>query len=178
MMYSNHKKVLVIGGGPAGMQAAITAAERGHRVVLLEKEAELGGRLGLSGSDNLASDGLKACNWAADSCEWVRPEELADQAGPTAEVEQVIRESRNNFRNYLVRRTDTLAIDVRLNTEATPELAASLAPDVIIVAVGAKAKRAEAYRSIAPDFWYIGDCHEAGSTHNALRNGHDAACML
>lgn len=37
------KKVLVIGGGPAGMQAAITAAARGHEVTLVEKNASLGG---------------------------------------------------------------------------------------------------------------------------------------
>jgi len=39
------KKVAVIGGGPAGMKAAITAAERGHKVTLYEKEAVLGGLL-------------------------------------------------------------------------------------------------------------------------------------
>lgn len=39
------KKVAVIGGGPAGMQAAITAAERGHSVTLYEKRSELGGQL-------------------------------------------------------------------------------------------------------------------------------------
>lgn len=37
------KKVLVIGGGMAGMQAAITAADIGFDVVLAEREAELGG---------------------------------------------------------------------------------------------------------------------------------------
>ncbi|MEE8354005.1 MAG: FAD-dependent oxidoreductase [Dehalococcoidales bacterium] len=37
------KKVLVIGGGVAGMEAARIAAERGHQVTLMEKEAELGG---------------------------------------------------------------------------------------------------------------------------------------
>jgi len=37
------KKVAVIGGGPAGMKAAITAAERGHKVTLYEKESTLGG---------------------------------------------------------------------------------------------------------------------------------------
>lgn len=41
----NHKRVLVIGGGPGGMQAAITAAQRGHEVILVEKEAKLGGNL-------------------------------------------------------------------------------------------------------------------------------------
>jgi NADPH-dependent 2,4-dienoyl-CoA reductase/sulfur reductase-like enzyme len=39
------KKVAVIGGGPAGMKAAITAAERGHRVTLYEKGDALGGLL-------------------------------------------------------------------------------------------------------------------------------------
>ena len=42
---SGAKKVLVAGGGPAGMQAALTAAERGHEVVLFEKNDELGGQV-------------------------------------------------------------------------------------------------------------------------------------
>ncbi len=39
------KKVLVVGGGPGGMKAACTAAERGHRVTLVEKGQALGGQL-------------------------------------------------------------------------------------------------------------------------------------
>ncbi len=39
------KKVMVIGGGPAGMQAAQTACLRGHNVTLYEKTGKLGGRL-------------------------------------------------------------------------------------------------------------------------------------
>jgi 2,4-dienoyl-CoA reductase-like NADH-dependent reductase (Old Yellow Enzyme family)/thioredoxin reductase len=39
------KKVLVVGGGPAGMEAARTAAIRGHDVVLWEKGKKLGGQL-------------------------------------------------------------------------------------------------------------------------------------
>ncbi|MEJ2724758.1 MAG: FAD-dependent oxidoreductase [Deltaproteobacteria bacterium] len=42
---AREKKVLVVGGGPAGMKAACTAAERGHRVLLVEKENQLGGQL-------------------------------------------------------------------------------------------------------------------------------------
>jgi 2,4-dienoyl-CoA reductase-like NADH-dependent reductase (Old Yellow Enzyme family)/thioredoxin reductase len=42
------KKVVVIGGGPAGMEAAWTAAMRGHDVALLERERELGGQLALA----------------------------------------------------------------------------------------------------------------------------------
>lgn len=43
-MNLNAKPVLVIGGGIAGMTAAVEAAEVGYRVILVEKEAHLGGR--------------------------------------------------------------------------------------------------------------------------------------
>lgn len=39
------EKILVAGGGPAGIQAAVTAARRGHDVVLMEKENRLGGQI-------------------------------------------------------------------------------------------------------------------------------------
>jgi 2,4-dienoyl-CoA reductase-like NADH-dependent reductase (Old Yellow Enzyme family)/thioredoxin reductase len=39
------KKVFVIGGGPGGMEAAITAAGRGHKVTLYDRGNELGGKL-------------------------------------------------------------------------------------------------------------------------------------
>lgn len=39
------KKVMVIGGGPAGLKAAEVAAERGHQVILYEKSQELGGQV-------------------------------------------------------------------------------------------------------------------------------------
>ena len=41
-------KVMVIGGGPAGMSAALAACERGHDVILFEKENRLGGQLYLA----------------------------------------------------------------------------------------------------------------------------------
>jgi 2,4-dienoyl-CoA reductase-like NADH-dependent reductase (Old Yellow Enzyme family)/thioredoxin reductase len=43
------KKVLVVGGGPAGMEAARVAAERGHRVTLVEALGDLGGQFRLAG---------------------------------------------------------------------------------------------------------------------------------
>lgn len=39
------KKVLIVGGGIGGMQAALTCAERGHSVILCEKSGRLGGAL-------------------------------------------------------------------------------------------------------------------------------------
>lgn len=42
------KTVMVIGGGPAGMEAALTAAARGHKVTLCERSGELGGRIKLA----------------------------------------------------------------------------------------------------------------------------------
>lgn len=42
------KKILVAGGGPAGMETARIAALRGHEVVLYEKESELGGQVNLA----------------------------------------------------------------------------------------------------------------------------------
>jgi len=39
------KRVIVIGGGPAGLEAARIAAGRGHQVIVLERNSELGGQL-------------------------------------------------------------------------------------------------------------------------------------
>ena len=50
------QKVVVIGGGPAGMKAALTAYERGHKVILLEKENELGGQMHHSKYDKFKDD--------------------------------------------------------------------------------------------------------------------------
>lgn len=50
------KKVLVVGGGPAGMEAARAAALRGHRVMLYEREDRLGGQLLLAAEPPYKSD--------------------------------------------------------------------------------------------------------------------------
>jgi NADPH-dependent 2,4-dienoyl-CoA reductase/sulfur reductase-like enzyme len=50
------RKVLVVGGGPAGMQAAITAFDRGHKVTMLEKADSLGGVLRVIQTDVLKAD--------------------------------------------------------------------------------------------------------------------------
>ena len=55
------KKVLVVGGGPAGMEAAITAAGRGHDVTLVEKSGKLGGNLHPAGAPYFKEDIRKLC---------------------------------------------------------------------------------------------------------------------
>ena len=44
------KKVLIAGGGPAGMAAAVFAARRGHKVILCERDDKLGGALAFADS--------------------------------------------------------------------------------------------------------------------------------
>ena len=56
-----HCDVLVIGGGPAGLVAALTAGRAGARVILAEEDFRLGGRLL---SERLAIAGKPALDWA------------------------------------------------------------------------------------------------------------------
>lgn len=95
------KNVVIVGGGPAGMQAAITASDRGHAITIIEKTDALGGLL-------KTSDG--------NSVKWML----------------------NDYKNYLVRQVKSRPIQLMLNTEATPELVDSLAPDVVLVASGSE----------------------------------------
>jgi|LSQX01.1.fsa_nt_gb 2,4-dienoyl-CoA reductase-like NADH-dependent reductase (Old Yellow Enzyme family)/thioredoxin reductase len=58
------KKVVVIGGGPAGMEAARTAADRGHEVILFEKEPRLGGTLNKAAAPPFKADMKTYLDWA------------------------------------------------------------------------------------------------------------------
>lgn len=91
------KNVLVAGGGVGGLQAAVTAAQRGHKVLLCEKSGQLGGILN--------------CEQAIDF------KYEMYQLGQTLAL-QAKREG----------------VEIRLNTEVTPELAEGF--DAVIVAVG------------------------------------------
>ena len=50
------KKLLIVGGGVAGMVAAVTAAQRGHKVMIATKESTLGGLLSFTDFDSLKED--------------------------------------------------------------------------------------------------------------------------
>lgn len=57
------KKVAVVGGGPGGLQAAITAAERGHQVTVFEKSDRLGGQFRLAAMPPAKGELAAFINW-------------------------------------------------------------------------------------------------------------------
>ena len=62
-------QVLVVGGGPAGLEAARVSAERGHRVVLVEASDEFGGQWRLAGQQPTRSQVIDHLAWYARELE-------------------------------------------------------------------------------------------------------------
>jgi len=110
------RRVLVAGGGPAGLEAARLLALRGHAVTLCERESLLGG-LGLAA---IAGEPANA--------------PLLDgllRAVEAAKVEQAERAASRR----------RAKIEVRLGCEVTADLVAELDPEAVVVAVGARPAR-------------------------------------
>jgi 2,4-dienoyl-CoA reductase-like NADH-dependent reductase (Old Yellow Enzyme family)/thioredoxin reductase len=63
------RRVVVVGSGPAGLKAAVTAASRGHDVTLLERDDELGGRLRLTTRFGAAAELGASITWLTDQLE-------------------------------------------------------------------------------------------------------------
>ena len=78
------KKVLVVGGGPAGLEAARIAAVRGHEVTLVEKESKLGGQIRIA-SLTIGKDHFLPyiIDWRVRQCEKAGVQiELGNEATP------------------------------------------------------------------------------------------------
>ena len=76
------KRVAIIGGGPGGMQAAITAGNRGHGVVLFERQYELGGMLRVLRHEYLKREMGPYLEWLVRQTERVADVRLGCEATP------------------------------------------------------------------------------------------------
>ncbi len=63
------KKVVVIGGGPAGLEAARVSAERGHKVILFEANAKTGGQINVAAQATWRSNLMQITGWLNDEVE-------------------------------------------------------------------------------------------------------------
>ncbi len=64
-----NKKVVVIGGGPCGLEAARVSAERGHKVVLMEAAPRLGGQILLAANTSWRKDLISIVDWRISELE-------------------------------------------------------------------------------------------------------------
>jgi 2,4-dienoyl-CoA reductase-like NADH-dependent reductase (Old Yellow Enzyme family)/thioredoxin reductase len=94
------KRMIVVGGGPGGISAAIAASQRGHRVTLIDKAPELGGLMRYISREHYKRD-IKS------------------------------------YHEYLLGRVAASGIEVQLGEVATPESVAAVAPDILVLALGA-----------------------------------------
>jgi 2,4-dienoyl-CoA reductase-like NADH-dependent reductase (Old Yellow Enzyme family)/thioredoxin reductase len=58
------RRVAIIGGGPAGLEAARTLSKRGHKPVIFEREAELGGLLRLASAGEMKKEIRAYLDWS------------------------------------------------------------------------------------------------------------------
>lgn len=80
------RRVVVVGGGPAGLQAAATAAQRGHDVVLLERQPTTGGQVSVAASVPNRAEFLDVVRNALAEC---RRYGVDVRTGVTATVEEI-----------------------------------------------------------------------------------------
>ena len=186
------RRILVVGGGPAGMEAARRLAERGHRVLLVERRRELGGQLRLAARAPLFQN--------------------VETSAPV--VLQLV--------EFLARQLVPAGVDVRLGATVTPALVAELKPETVVLATGARYRiplrwalppllgsrwgRSRAVKALLKTRWVrrllssamrkraggldrrlrrsgvpverIGDCHEPRTTVEAMRDAAQLADRL
>jgi 2,4-dienoyl-CoA reductase-like NADH-dependent reductase (Old Yellow Enzyme family)/thioredoxin reductase len=89
------RRVVIAGGGPAGLQSALTAARRGHRVTLIERETTLGGALAVAATLPFKS-GLRRylgylCGAVeAEGVEILTETDITERAGLLADIDDLV----------------------------------------------------------------------------------------
>ena len=66
------KKVVIVGAGPAGLEAARVAAERGHEVVVFEAASDPGGQIRLTAQSPRRKEMIGIIDWRMAQCEKAR----------------------------------------------------------------------------------------------------------
>jgi hypothetical protein len=66
---SAQRKVVVVGAGPAGMEAALVAAQRGHEVVVFEAADSAGGQIRLTAQSPRRAEMMQIIDWRVARCE-------------------------------------------------------------------------------------------------------------
>ena len=87
------KKVVVIGGGVAGMEAARVASVKGHEVVLFEKETTLGGQLNIASIPPRKSEMNRALRYLTNEMKELH---VDLRLGRTADAEMILAENPDN----------------------------------------------------------------------------------
>ncbi len=64
----NRKKIIVVGAGPAGLEAAKVSSERGHQVEIFEASNNPGGQINLITRSNRRKDMIGIINWREEAC--------------------------------------------------------------------------------------------------------------
>lgn len=82
------KHIVVIGGGPAGMEAARVAAEKGYTVTLFEKETRLGGQLNLACVPPRKDEIKRVIHYLEHA---VKREEITLRMGEEANAEKILK---------------------------------------------------------------------------------------
>ena len=161
-------KVVVVGAGPAGLEAARVAAERGHRVIVFEANSHVGGQVALLARSQRRREMIGIIDWRLQQCQQAGVEFIYNTYAETDEVlaqdpDIVIIASGGLPNTELFEGANELAISARdiISGEVVPRGEVLLYDDgadhpamqaaEIIAASGARLEFVTPERQIAPD---------------------------